>query len=425
MPKSLTKPVRLLVLVYAISSLNLAAGEQNFCSPPPIRTDALDNPSKHAWDLFLTLNHPAVDKQVERGKADCGKPIGSPGTTSVWETWRNANSEVFLDGGVEPPDWNDTKYPDEKPGQVPADPKRSAVASFHELAFRNVNSKAIKPQFSPGDGVFDNKNGGFGETRMNRITYEFIRNQCLFSAQGLIRYAKAVEQNKKPPIQLPVDSIEVKAAWLALEDPAHPVKNANTYYTAQYQGKKYGLVAWHLLTKDTPNWFWASFHHKDTPDNKENEIPDTYGRPKELNGTIWENYLLGGAQIDFIKTTGEATRLSDFYVEFNFQRSSCMTCHATAATSDTGPMPSGLGQTLALCSMAPEQVKGGVVRCKQLLGESAFNANTGKLLVERGVPDPNWFKKNGLQYYQQTDFLYSMPFRAQDESAAPPARCVW
>ena len=98
----------------------------NYCQSAPIRADALDFPSKHAWDLFLMLSHPAVDRQIERGRADCTKPIGTPGTTAVWETWRNAGKgedvpgEVFLKDGKEPPHWNDNEIKDYKPGGVPS-----------------------------------------------------------------------------------------------------------------------------------------------------------------------------------------------------------------------------------------------------------------------------------------------------------------
>jgi hypothetical protein len=195
---------------------NLASSDNRtsdgFCDITPVRSDALDHPSKHAWDLFATVNHPAKDKKVARGEPDCTKRIGAPGTTSVWETWRNAASEVYLANGAEPPDWQDTSLPDEKPGVVPPRPLDAAgvpIPSFHNLT--KVSGRPTV-QFSP-DGIFDG-NGGFGETRLNKSTYEFIRNQCLYSVEGQQRYAKAMGDGKKPPIKFPVESIEVKAAWL-------------------------------------------------------------------------------------------------------------------------------------------------------------------------------------------------------------------
>lgn len=389
-----------------------------FCAEAPVRTEALDNPSKHAWDLFLALNHPAKDKTVARGEPDCSRRIGTPGTTVVWETWRNAGSEVFLDKGAEPPEWQDTSLPDEKPGVVPQpDTSDKSFISFHNFS----NRVALGPGFSP-DGIFDDRIG-IGETRMNKATYDFIRKECLFSDEGQKRYAQAVFDGKKLPIKFPVESIEVKAAWLDFEREKIPPEKQGTYYTAEYKGKKYGLVTLHITTKDTPNWFWASFRHKDTPENPF-EGTDTYGQPKVLAGTVWENYRLGGTQIDFTSPTGGATILSDHHLEFRFQRSSCITCHATAAISPIGRIPDA--QFLALCSITPgfPDLQITPAFCKEKIGEDAFKPGTDELRFERGVPNPHWFEKDGKPYYLQTDFVYSIK-RAKSEAAPPPSRCIW
>jgi hypothetical protein len=198
---------------------------------------------------------------------------------------------------------------------------------------------------------------------------------------------KAVLDGKKPTLVLPFDSIEVKAVWLEFTPADLAAKRDKKYYVAQENGKTYGLTSFHILTKDIPNWFWATFHHVDAPKN-EFETPDTYGRPKELAGTVWENYVLGGTQVDFISSIGEPTILSDHYIEFGFQRSSCITCHAQANAS-----PDGSG--------GPSQT------------------------ADIGPPAPGQFLKNGKQFYFQTDFLWSIPFRARPEAQAPPARCIW
>jgi len=417
----------LLVCVLLLSDETNAqpATAGGYCKVVPSRADAVDWPSKHAWELFIALNHPAIDENIERGVADCSKPIGTPGTTAVWETWRNASTEVYLADGAEPPDWSDTSLPDAKPGTVPeihtfelataADRKRQL--SFHDSASR------FHPAFSPEDGVFRDV-GGFGETRMNRSAYEFIRRQCLYSADGQKRYAKAIEDGKKPPVSFPPDAIEVKAAWLDFEKEKTPTDKQRTYYSAEYEGKKYGLVALHIITKDIPNWFWASFHHVDAPENKF-ESPDTFGRPTILDGTVWQNYRLGGTQVDFVSPTGSATILSDHYVEFGFQRSSCITCHATAAISSSGRrMP---GQPLALCAMngTVPALDLDLPACKKLIGEYSYFPNSDRLIVERGVPDPHWFETNGKTVFIQTDFVWSIPFRGQPEKAPPPKRCEW
>jgi hypothetical protein len=249
----------------------------------------------------------------------------------------------------------------------------------------------FKPLFDPfpDNGVFD-LSGGIGETHVNRATYDFIRDRCLFSVDGLKRYTKAFIEGKLPTVQFPTDSVEVKAVWLRFADVGGDKeidkKNKSRYYVAKDDsGKEYGLTSFHILTKDTPNWFWANFHHIDNPKTPY-EMPDTYGRPRELDGTIWGNYVLGGTQTDFVSPIGEKIALADWFIEYKFPPSSCMTCHSQANGSPDG-------------SIGPTQI------------------------IAVGAPDPSAFMKDGKQFYMPTDFVWSIPFRARPETKAPPSRC--
>lgn len=40
-----------------------------------------------------------------------------------------------------------------------------------------------------------------------------------------------------------------------------------------------------------------------------------------------------------------------------------------------------------------------------------------------GIPNAADFNKNNALFYVQTDFLWSIPFRAQEEKNSPPDRC--
>jgi hypothetical protein len=419
--------------VWTVLATNEAPAQQTIgvhCRVKPVRTNALDFPSKHAWDLFISLNHPAIDRKIARGEPDCSLPIGTPGTTAVWETWRNAETEVYLEKGAEPPDWNDNSLPDAPPATVPqfsiSSTEMKALAAKERmqfLSFHDFGTRTIKPKFSPEDGVFKGE-GGFGETRMNRWTYDFIKRNCLWSKEGQQRYAGAVLAGKKGPISFPVDSIEVKAAWLDFLAHGIPEKDQKKYYTAEYKGRKYGLTSLHIITKDIPNWFWATFHHVDAPKNPF-ETKDTYGRPSDLNGTVWENYVLGGTQIDFVTPEGKPKILSDHYIEFNFQRSSCITCHATATVSADGSR--GPSQPMALCILNGSIPEIGLTAeiCRRLVGEHLFRPGEAKLWEELGTPRASWFEKNGKLFYLQTDFVWSIPFRAKNEASPPPKRCLW
>jgi hypothetical protein len=68
-----------------------------------------------------------------------------------------------------------------------------------------------------------------------------------------------------------------------------------------------------------------------------------------LDGTVWQNYVLGGVQTEFISTIGTRILLSDAYLEKGFESSSCITCQAKATI---GP-PGGKGPLPRLqCSIA-------------------------------------------------------------------------
>ena len=353
------------------------AAQEDLCKVDAVRSDALSFPSRHAWNLFIMLQHPARTDGFVRGEPDCSAPFGSPGRTSVWESWRLASHEVLLSDGSEPPEWNDTSLPTGGFGATPDEED-----TFHSP--RNFVA------FDVEEGVFENR-GGFGETRMNRATYEFIKDNCLWSREGLLRYAEAVISGKKPPVDFPIDSIEVKTAWLEFSEAAITTGDPARYYTAEHDGKLYGLTSIHILTKDIPKWFWATFHHKDAPENQF-ELPDDYGPPQIVQGTVWENYVLGGTQTDFVDTVGKPIILSDHYIEFGFQRSSCITCHSQASSN------------LPPTSGPPRQT------------------------TDVGVPNPRpYFDDDELTRpkFIHTDFVWSIPFRVQPESSPPPERCIW
>lgn len=372
---------------------SLAASDGNCVQP--VRTEALDAPEKHAWDLFFAAMHPAKDPKAARGVPDCSKAVGAPGTTATYETWRLARTEVFLEDGSEPPAWEDTSLPSGYLGTTPEETLKLGARP----------GQGPRPSFDPdADQSIFVDHGGIGETRMNKATYDFIKENCLWSFDGLSRYAKAVVDRKKPPINFPVESQEVKAVWIEFTPADLQAKKEKTYYHIVHDGKTYGLTSFHILTKDTPNWFWATFHHKDAPHNPD-ETPSTFATPDRAKNTVWANYVLGGTQLDFVTATGQPTKLSDFYIEYEFTESSCITCHASAKghpepprTADGKLERSPSGRIVA-ASQGPVQT------------------------LSLGAPDAASFLKDGKPFYVQTDFLWSIPFRAREEQSPPPSRC--
>lgn len=374
---------------------SLADSEETGCITP-IRTEAVDAPEKHAWDLFLAVVYPAKDPKVARGEPDCTKPLGAPGTTSVWETWRLARTEVFLEDGSEPPAWDDMSLPSGylgttpdsglKPGERPGPTKKSFDPDLNQSIFVD--------------------HGGIGETRMNKATYAFIKENCLWSFDGLSRYSKAVVDEKKSPINFPVDSQEVKAVWIEFTPDDLKAGREKTYYHVVHAGKTYGMTSFHILTKDTPNWFWATFHHRETPENPD-EVKSKFPIPDRAKNTVWANYVLGGTQSDFVTPIGSPTVLSDYYIEYKFTKSSCITCHASAhGHPEPGRGPDGK-------------------LSRDSEGDIAAASEGPLQTLDLGAPNAGAFIKNGKPYFIQTDFLWSIPFRAREEKSAPPKRCLF
>jgi hypothetical protein len=194
------------------------------------------------------------------------------------------------------------------------------------------------------------------EVRMNRQTLEFITSNRLYSLDEQTRLAAADVAS----IDFPPAAKEVKAHWIKLDDPADQAR----YHTGVgSDGTVYGLVGWHVTTKDLPRWFWATFEHVDNetrwpaehpsffagwserPIDRfacENEAPDCAKIPAGigLEGTKWENYRLKATQIDWVDSVGRPTVVVNSKIEGGFiqSNSSCISCHALAMIGE-GPIP--------------------------------------------------------------------------------------
>ncbi|WP_237352741.1 hypothetical protein [Rhizobium leguminosarum] len=255
---------------------------------------------------------------------------------------------------------------------------------------------------------------GSEEVRRNQATFDYIVCNQLFTKAGLRSF-----YNAGRPISAPVGAMEVKANWV----PADEVDSADYYVSEAPDGKKYALVAMHIISKVLPNWTWATFEHQNNPgrcdytgchdaygavvaDVDANEVLD---RPysacakndalKAVLGSaglspVWEHYCLKGSQTDFVSATGVPTQLGNSVTEAGFaDTSSCITCHARAAVNAKGikTTPAGFVDPPipALCP------------------------NPSGSCSPNGAPDPNWFWTNPGKLDQAavampTDFIWSI-----------------
>ncbi len=337
--------------------------------PPPVRSDSDDpNPAvnetdKFAWEVFVKINSAA-----KNGTND-----------AIWETWAT-DEDTF-------PAQPDLKKPPTWPGNTS---RKKALHSSHQQILRHKllagsphqqflheigRARPIRPQIIAGGGE---------EVRRNKPDFDFIIRNKLWYLEGL-----QAAFTKGDPISFPIAAIEIKAVW----KPIAESEKSSYHWNVDSNNKLFGLIALHIMTKDLPNWVWATWEHVDNPDRcKILGCHDSFGLTsagkispalktlfkKAGMGAEWENYRLDGTQIDFTDSTGRPILLGNSIIEAGFvATSSCITCHARA-TFDAS------GQSLPI--FRPDH--------------QSYN----------GTPDPNWYYTTTnppKTLYLQGDFVWS------------------
>jgi hypothetical protein len=370
----------------ALAGLVLPAAAQD--PAPPV-----NQPDMVAWQLFTQVNRYAA----------------TPGNNNaLFETWAS-DPDTFTDNPVWP-----------SAGATPKALIASVLAHGKSVARARV---AVAPPVSscaanwqPGNPPCIGE-----EVRRNRPAFDFIVQNNLYTAAGLVAAFGT-------PLSFPIDAIEVKADWIPVAelpswngtDPnqVNALYHVNTVPDPNGNPVGYALVAMHLISKQVPNWTWATFEHWKNPgrcdligcsDNFGAVVPQVAPNPQPNQGyplcaktgallamfsgaglsALWQNYCLKGTQTDFTTATGVTTLLGNSVIEglnagVPVNQSSCMTCHATAA----------------------------------------FNAQAQPLSVgltsnQVGVPQPAWFGQ-GPTAYQQSDFVWAIPLCAVPTGGKSP-----
>ena len=231
-------------------------------------------------------------------------------------------------------------------------------------------------------------------------------------------------------ISFPNNSIEVKAEWVPVAELKNwngvaPRDAAALYHVsnANLGGKPVpvALVALHVISKEVPNWTWATFEHWKNPGRcdeigcrdefgaeraevRANARPDRgypdcvhTGALKQMFAAagladVWLNYCLKGSQTNYITNAGETVLLGNsvsetLHAAIAPPKSSCMTCHAQAASDQDGK---------------PAPVR-----------------------FEVGVPQPPWFIGTGspaAPQFRQADFVWAVPLCALSDEGV--SACV-
>jgi hypothetical protein len=159
----------------------------------------------------------------------------------------------------------------------------------------------------------------------------------------------------------------------------------------------------HVVTKDLPSWFWATFEHVDHPQLAGNDGWQAPSRDSfacgtanrscnrappgvGLEGTVWQNYRLRGTLTTYVDLQGRPNLLANSELEAGMQpTASCITCHSRAGIGAVAGQPVRLPifDTSSVDSQQDPHSKRGFV----------------------GVPRQEWFEDGRIQ---SLDFVWSM-----------------
>src|SRR4051794_30393081 len=212
---------------------------------------AINESDKVAWCFFLYVNMRATTA----GNNDV-----------LYETWASDGETFKVD-----PQWLGTPRPKQLRPNILLQVREAERSMGLGRLGGAIQPFVLPPPrpLKPGDNV--------EETRRNKPTFDFIVSNNLYKITGLrAAFGKFAKDSKL--LSLPADSIEVKANWFPLENPADPTKSgipgftgapgdaAGVYHVnTTADGKRFALVSMHIISKMVPNWTWATFEHQNNP----------------------------------------------------------------------------------------------------------------------------------------------------------------
>ncbi len=337
----------------------------------------------------MALNWPA---DLRLRTADPAASFGADAPV-VWETWQNTAS-IFLDDGRDPGPWTIGRV------SPAADERRFETFSLKDFPnARHIVAGRMVPLVDPVSTA-----RRLTEIRMNRTEFDYIRARELYNVDGQLR---AVAGGRS--VHFPAGSAEIKAKWRPIR--ADERKRYHTVEVRLADGARrlYGLTALHVVSKDLPHWFWATFEHADNPslaDGDGWQLPskdrfacgrdaaDCNRAPRGigLEGTVWQYYRLRGTLTRFADAANRPLLLASSELEAGLQKtSSCITCHSRSSIGRTAGAPP--------------------IRLPIFDDSSGANERDAP---ERhgyvGPPRAEWFHPNGgaQPLFQQLDFVWSL-----------------
>ena len=378
---------------------------------------AARHPDEYAWRLFVALNWPA---NAQTRQSDPTASFGS-NKPVVWEVWQNA-TDVYLDDGRDPGPWLAGR-PTSAAAAADADatpaataaatlptaaPHAAAESRFETFSLKDIpNARHIVAgKMVPLTNPTANAKR-LTELRMNRTTFDYIRSHELYNLDGQLRMVAA-----NHPLNFPPASTEIKASWRPIRSDEQARYHTVEVRLADGTQRLYGLTALHIVSKDAPQWFWATFEHVDNPTRPDADgwqLPssdhfscDSHGEAADCNrapsgigleGTVWQYYRLRGTLTRFVDTANRPLLLANSDLEAGMQKtSSCITCHARSSLALVGGSPTRLP-----------------------IFDTAAKDRELPATIERrgftGLPRAQWFEdpeNGGTPLFRQLDFVWSL-----------------
>lgn len=386
---------------------------------------AASNPDKYAWIKF----------------SEFFAPINKTGKTMNWETWINEDN-IYTSCNTKP------IWPSQPQQDYLNDLKNHTLRStIDTLMMEKI--KASNGELSTTDFMYLTLNFEhpyLEESRINKDMFNYIVDNSLYNADTVRKMAVL------NTIDLPSSAAIIKAQWKVIRPDQkdkyfwHIIKKSalaekkDQFYGIETLGQEViiGLAAFHIVTKELPNYVWMTFEHVDNPGRcdyigchdkfgyspsvvEANKIDSlVYTEPAEMSSELallfkqnnirdeLKNYRLKATQIDYLDNQGNPTLNGNSVLEANLvETSSCISCHARATVQYDIPANS-LGMFAS--SMTSSFSLGKKVNTKKGFSPDCFN---GLPIVKDYFPTNTDGKIAVDSIFYQTDFMWQFAQKAK------------
>jgi hypothetical protein len=394
---------------------NCSEKKENYSSTVPNEAMALSNTDQYVWEKM----------------AEAFQPKTSEPLNMQWEYW--ASAEYTYADACGPREW-----PEAYIEGLLSNPKSTALVDAVNNQRISPNSNFETTAFTLLTLNFDNPY--YEELRLNKAMFDYIQENSLFNQDSVYKMAKAGN------INFPKDAMMIKAQWVPVDS-----SQVGNYYTKIISGKRtvvtevqstgeapnivessvenqlMGLVGFHLVTHELPDWVWSTFEYSGNPGicdyigcndsygNTETYIaPNPDGKVNQGYGTagstsealsqlfqeknvpdVFKNYRLKGSQIKYTTNGIDPIILGNSILEANLvSSSSCISCHARATLNNMSPRSNlGMFESSGANFIPPSQVTDSTTAGFHPVGYTGEPV-VRDYLENRSYPDSTYYRTN-------------------------------